>query len=176
MSSPTVQKRWVLLTAWGPVREWHLAKMLWVDLDACCCHQRRRREAAPAACKLASPQSPSHGQCECYFCQLRYFVLLYPLAVWRTVPNFVGPLATRRECHTSIKRRVWRSERTQIINSTKKCKDSLMLCCSINIDSSSVHIHIGLRRIWCIHQIRLPRGAVFVFYVSYIIRTTYVRT
>ncbi len=68
-----------------------------------------------------------NGQCECYFCQLRYFVLLYPLAVWRTVPNFVGPLATKRECHTSLKRRVWRSERTQIINSTKKCKDALIL-------------------------------------------------
>jgi hypothetical protein len=57
-------------------------------------------------CKLASPRSPSHGQCECYFCQLRYFVLLYSLAVWRTVPNFVGPSATRRECHTLLKRRV----------------------------------------------------------------------
>ena len=68
-----------------------------------------------------------NGQCECYFCQLRYFVLLYPLAVWRTVPNFVGPLATRRECHTSLKRRVWRSERTQIINSTKKCKIALII-------------------------------------------------
>jgi hypothetical protein len=81
-------------------------KMSWVDLDACCCHRQRRREAAPAACKLALPWSPSHGQCECNFCQLRYFVLLYSLAVWRIVPNFVGPLATRRECHTSLKRRV----------------------------------------------------------------------
>ncbi len=27
---------------------------------------------------------------------------------------FVGPLATRRECHTSLKRRVWQSERTKI--------------------------------------------------------------
>ncbi len=25
-------------------------------------------EMAPAACKLALPRSPSHGQCDCYFC------------------------------------------------------------------------------------------------------------
>jgi hypothetical protein len=42
-----------------------------------------------AVCKLAMPWSPSHGQCECYLCQLRYFVLLYSLAVWCKVPNFV---------------------------------------------------------------------------------------
>jgi hypothetical protein len=55
-----------------------------------------------------------------FVCQLSYFVLLYSLAVRRTVPNFVGPSATRRECHTLLKRRVRRSERTQIINSLQK--------------------------------------------------------
>jgi hypothetical protein len=55
-----------------------------------------QRETAPAACKLASPQSPSHGQCECYFCQLRYFVLLYSLAVWRTLPNFCWALSNQK--------------------------------------------------------------------------------
>ena len=64
------------------------------------------REAAPAACKLMLPRSPSHGQCE------RYFSHRYSLCnscLWRFGAQyqiFVGPLATRRECHTSLKRRV----------------------------------------------------------------------
>jgi hypothetical protein len=66
-----------------------------------------QREAAPAACKLASPRNPSHGQCEYYLCQLRYY--LYSCTLWRFGAQyqiFVGPLATRRECHISLKRRV----------------------------------------------------------------------
>ena len=54
--------------------------------------------------------------------------ILYSCTLWRFgawYQIFVGPLATRRECHTSLKRRVWASERTQIINFAKKCKAAL---------------------------------------------------
>ena len=84
-------------------------------------------EAVPAGCKLVSPRSPSHGQSKCYFCQLRYFVLLYSLAVRRTVPNCVGPSATRRECHILLKKKSL-MKRAYIEHKfyTKKCKASLV--------------------------------------------------
>ncbi len=38
-------------------------------------------------------------------------------------------------------------------------------------------VHIGLRRFWCIHQNRLPRGAVFVYstYQRIVVHNTYYR-
>jgi len=55
--------------------------------------------------------------------------ILYSCTLWRFGAHyqiFVGPLATRRECHTSLNKRVWRNEHTQSINSTKKCKVALL--------------------------------------------------
>ena len=65
-----------------------------------------QRLTAPAACKLVASESVPWSM-QVFFMSTEVFVLLYSLERFGAQYQiFVGPLATRRECHTSLKRRV----------------------------------------------------------------------